>query len=130
MSIKSHFIHLVKSPADAIPNSFLILSNPHLSTNPSCHLLLQSKCRVFSHKFPQLSSPLPPKICSFNLKRKISIALILVSPFYASFHTWLHQLSFIPVFSILSSRKEERKGRREGRKEEKKGRKESKKEGC
>lgn len=67
---------------------------PHLSTNLFLHLL-QGKCGVIRHTFPQFSSLLPPKSHIFTCLKggKFSIVLILSSPFYASFHTLHHQLS-------------------------------------
>jgi hypothetical protein len=86
-----------------IKTCFYFFSSPQLSANPFPHLPLHRKCRVISHEFPQFSSLLPPSTCLKG--QTFSIALILISPFYASSHTLLHQLSLSSSQYIVNSRK-------------------------
>ena len=84
---------------------FFFFCSPSLSTNPFPHILFQRKCGVIRHQLPQFSSLLPPQIRIFTCVKggQFSIALILIFPFYASFHTLLHQWSLSSSQYIINS---------------------------
>ena len=84
---------------------FFFFFSPSLSTNPFPHILFQRKCGVIRHQLPQFSSLLPPQIHIFTCVKggQFSIAPILIFPFYASFHTLLHQWSLSSSQYIINS---------------------------
>ena len=84
---------------------FFFFCSPSLSTNPFPHILFQRKCGVIRHQLPQFSSLLPPQIHIFTCVKggQFSIAPILIFPFYASFHTLLHQWSLSLSQYIINS---------------------------
>lgn len=84
---------------------FFFFCSPYLSTNPFPHILFQRKCGVIRHQLPQFSSLLPPQIHIFTCLKggQSSTAPILIFPFYASFHTLLHQWSLSSSQYIINS---------------------------
>lgn len=84
---------------------FFFFCSPYLSTNLFPHILFQRKCGVIRHQLPQFSSLLPPQIHIFTCLKggQSSTAPILIFPFYASFHTLLHQWSLSSSQYIINS---------------------------
>ena len=91
---------------------FFLLQPVPLSTNPFPHILFQRKWGVIRHQLPQFSSLLPPKIHIFTCLNggQFSTALILIFPFYASFHTLLHQWSLSSSQYIINFTPLQKKG--------------------